>query len=157
MIEVSWVLKKHLVGVFATASLAVVICLAVSSEAKAWRYLTVSDVPSTALWGPTVNGLRISLSLDRTNFRVGDAVTATLYLENLGPDRNLGLDCFEWGRYGFCIVDTQGGSIARKPVTRTIDCYTNPSSWPPKHDDVIESTLILNEKYDIAPAGADPV
>jgi hypothetical protein len=126
----------------------------VNSESKAWRDLTVSDVPSTASWGPTVNGLRLSLNVNRTNFRVGDAVTATLYFENLGPDRNLGLECYEWGRYNFSIVDAQGGAIARKPITRTIDCYTNPSSWPLKHDAVIESTLILNDEYDIATAGS---
>jgi hypothetical protein len=134
-------------------SLAILFCLTAGSEARAWQNITASDVSSAATWGPTVNGLRISLALDRNEFRVGDAVTATLYLKNLGPDRNVFLECIEWARYNFRIEDALGHTIARKPFVGG-DCYTNPSSWPIKHDEVIVSTLRLNDEYDVTLAGS---
>lgn len=116
------------------------------------QYLTVAELPSGVEWGPQSMGLRLSLGLTRASTRVGDPIIVNIYLENLGPDRDIFLPCAQSTWYTFRIVDTDGGLIERKTGAPLV-CSWSPTHSEMKHDEVIKSTLDLKDRYLIANAG----
>jgi TonB family protein len=115
-------------------------------------YLTVASMPSTAVWGPEINGLRLFLSLSRSNLQVGASVLATIDLENLGPDRAIQLGCGgpqNW--YQLIIVDSNGLELPQ-PAAMPADCYSLGISQL-THSSVIEGTFPL-DGHRISTAGS---
>ena len=127
--------------------------LADTGAAKALRFLTTADVPSTTLWGAMSNGFRLSLRLNSTSAKAGDPVLATIDLENLGPDREVVLGCNmeEW--YDIGIVDGQRRAIPHNRIG-PVDCYSTSSFYLFKHNAVLEITLRIDDKFQISEAGS---
>src|SRR6202011_4821666 len=84
------------------------------------EFLTPDNIPSSAAWGPSSQGLRLSLHLNQSKVQMGFPVLATVDLENLGPDREVSLGCDEQTWYDVSIADSQRKAIPRKPSA--MDC-----------------------------------
>ena len=108
---------------------------------------------SSAVWGQESNGLRLSISLSKTNIQVGDTVLAVIDLENLGPDHDVFLGCNMNDWYDIEIVDAKGRTIPHGRFG-DVDCYSTPSSSPLNHGSITEVTVRLNDKFKITDAGS---
>jgi hypothetical protein len=146
-------LRIGLPGRLAKATLVLIACAAFGSQARAMRFLTVTDVPTTASWGATSHGMRLSLSLNQTSVSVGDPILATIDLENLGPVREVFLGCNMEDWYDIKIVDGVGRMIPHQRVG-PVDCYSTPSSSTLKYDSVLEVTIRLDNIFRISEAGS---
>jgi hypothetical protein len=133
---------------FLAIPFACALSLAAAAQSGTIAFQNASEIPSTVQWGPASKGLRLSLGLDRTDTQVGDHILVTLYVENVGPDRNLFLGCNLSGWYSLLIVDSDGTRIPRKPAS-TSDCYSTPANSLLRHGTAIKYTFYLESAYRI--------
>jgi hypothetical protein len=144
--------RRRLFKWLAVSSLVAVLCSINSGAAMATRYLTAADVSSTTPWGPTFQGLRMSLRLFRASVQAGDPVLATVDLENLGPDRSDFLNCKHQDRFEFEIARDQRQAIRKRVSVES--CGSTPESSRLNHGNVVEVTFRLDDKNTLSDPGS---